>query len=100
MECEVSKNIYYYDQRAFTYVVLVSCWVQQIIFLHSDFGFQRILSEVYDTKSGIHTSSYYAVAVVKADSNITSFSHLEGRKSCHTGIGKTAGKKIYLEIEL
>lgn len=59
-----------------------------------NFGFQRILSEVYDTNSGTHTSSYYAVAVVKADSNITSFSHLQGRKSCHTGIGKTAGWKL------
>ncbi|KAG0727771.1 Transferrin [Chionoecetes opilio] len=59
-----------------------------------DFGFKRILSEVYDTKLGAHTSSYYAVAVVKANSNITSFSQLQGRKSCHTGIGKTAGWKL------
>uniref|UniRef100_A0A0N7ZB72 Transferrin-like domain-containing protein n=1 Tax=Scylla olivacea TaxID=85551 RepID=A0A0N7ZB72_SCYOL len=59
-----------------------------------DFGFQRLLSEVYDTKSGRYTSSYYAVAVVRADSNITSFIQLRGRKSCHTGIDKTAGWKL------
>ncbi|KAK4315705.1 hypothetical protein Pmani_013104 [Petrolisthes manimaculis] len=59
-----------------------------------NFGFQRLLSEVYNTQSGTPTSSYYAVAVVRATSNITSFSHLRGRTSCHTGIGKTAGWKL------
>lgn len=56
-----------------------------------DLGFKRILSEVYDVSAREPTSSYYAVAVVRTDSNITSFSHLSGRKSCHTGLGKTAG---------
>nr|AAC64660.1 pacifastin heavy chain precursor [Pacifastacus leniusculus] len=61
-----------------------------------DYGFERVLSEVYDMGAVSPTSSYYAVAVVRADSNITSFSHLQGRKSCHTGIGKTAGWKLPL----
>nr|XP_045581197.1 transferrin-like isoform X2 [Procambarus clarkii] len=61
-----------------------------------DFGFERVLSEVYDTGAVSPTSSYYAVAVVRADSNITAFSQLQGRKSCHTGIGKTAGWKLPL----
>lgn len=59
-----------------------------------DFGFERLLSEVYNSTSGTSTSSYYAVAVVRAESNITYFSHLRGRKSCHTGIGKTSGWKM------
>nr|XP_053629551.1 transferrin-like [Cherax quadricarinatus] len=61
-----------------------------------DYGFERVLSEVYNVGGAIPTSSYYAVAVVKVDSNITSFSHLEGLKSCHTGIDKTAGWKLPL----
>lgn len=58
-------------------------------------GFQRVLSEVYNVNTRTPTSSYYAVAVVRANSNITSFSRLQGRKSCHTGIGKTAGELIF-----
>lgn len=62
--------------------------------VRQDYGFERLLSEVYSTSTGSTTSSYYAVAVVRAESNITYFSHLRGRKSCHTGIGKTSGWKM------
>lgn len=62
--------------------------------VRQDYGFDRLLSEVYNSGSDSTTSSYYAVAVVRAESNITYFSQLRGRKSCHTGIGKTSGWKM------
>uniref|UniRef100_A0A7N6AHT8 Serotransferrin n=1 Tax=Anabas testudineus TaxID=64144 RepID=A0A7N6AHT8_ANATE len=39
------------------------------------------------------SSSYYAVAVVKAGSGVT-WENLQGKRSCHTGIGRTAGWNI------
>ncbi|XP_067128078.1 transferrin-like [Centruroides vittatus] len=47
-----------------------------------------IASEEYSEKNNI---SYYAVAVIKADSDIKSLQDLKGKKSCHTGIGRNAG---------
>uniref|UniRef100_A0A8B9KUA2 Serotransferrin n=1 Tax=Astyanax mexicanus TaxID=7994 RepID=A0A8B9KUA2_ASTMX len=41
----------------------------------------------------IKDPSYYAVAVVRADSKVT-WSTLRGKKSCHTGLGRTAGWNV------
>ncbi|CAL8319625.1 unnamed protein product [Arctogadus glacialis] len=53
------------------------------------YDLQPIISEKY----GPESSCCYAVAVVKKDTGF-SFQELNGTKSCHTGIGKTAGWNI------
>lgn len=67
---------------------------------HMEYGTIPVVTEKY----GLLDASYFAVAVVRADSGITSFQQLRGKKSCHTGIDKTAGWKIpvvtLLEAEL
>ncbi|XP_059506979.1 serotransferrin-like [Stegostoma tigrinum] len=51
-------------------------------------GLVPVMAEYYDkSKSG---SCYYAVAVVKQGSGF-GFKNLSGKRSCHTGIGKSAG---------
>nr|XP_045618315.1 transferrin-like [Procambarus clarkii] len=57
---------------------------------HVEYGLVPVISERY----GQLDASYFAVAVVHANSGITSLSQLQGKKSCHTGIDKTAGWKI------
>ena len=52
-----------------------------------DHGLMPIVSEKY----GLQEASYYAVAVVKAGAGINDIRDLRGKKSCHTGIDKTAG---------
>ncbi|NXL11768.1 TRFE protein, partial [Mesembrinibis cayennensis] len=56
-------------------------------------GLVPVMGESYEGK---HTpsSSYFAVAVVKkSDSDIT-WNNLQGKKSCHTAVGRTAGWNI------
>ncbi|XP_068604701.1 serotransferrin-like [Brachionichthys hirsutus] len=48
-------------------------------------------------KSGESASSYHAVAVVKKSSKLT-WEKLKGKKSCHTGIGRTAGWNVPMGI--
>ncbi|KAK5650957.1 hypothetical protein RI129_001986 [Pyrocoelia pectoralis] len=51
------------------------------------YNLKPIVSEMYGTLG----DSYYAVAVVRKNSSYKSFADLRGAKSCHTGIGRTAG---------
>ncbi|CAH0552540.1 unnamed protein product [Brassicogethes aeneus] len=53
----------------------------------AEYNLKPIVAEQYGPLGG----SYYAVAVVKRNSSYKSFADLKGAKSCHTGLGRTAG---------
>ena len=55
-----------------------------------EFGMVPVVSEDY----GYGTLSYYAVAVVKKSNTDIQFNKLEGKMTCHTGAGKTAGWNV------
>jgi len=55
-----------------------------------EFGMVPVVAEDY----GYGTMSYYAVAVVKRTNTDIQFNKLEGKKTCHTGAGKTAGWNV------
>uniref|UniRef100_A0A8D3DM41 Serotransferrin n=1 Tax=Scophthalmus maximus TaxID=52904 RepID=A0A8D3DM41_SCOMX len=55
-----------------------------------DYGLHPIIAEEYQSAS---ETCYYAVAVVKKGSGF-GFQDLQGKKSCHTGVGKSAGWNI------
>ncbi|NXC15987.1 TRFE protein, partial [Corythaeola cristata] len=50
-----------------------------------------VAAEVYQHSGG--STSYYAVAVVKKGTDIT-INNLQGKTSCHTGLGRSAGWNI------
>ncbi|XP_075058342.1 melanotransferrin isoform X2 [Mixophyes fleayi] len=54
------------------------------------YNLRPVVGEVYDQGVG---TSYYAVAVVRKNSNIT-INSLKGTKSCHTGFQKTSGWNV------
>jgi len=55
-----------------------------------EFGMVPVVGEDY----GSGALSYYAVAVVKKTNADIKFNELEGKKTCHTGAGKTAGWNV------
>ncbi|CAL9688686.1 unnamed protein product [Knipowitschia caucasica] len=60
-------------------------------------GLVPAMAEQYEEakcgSEGVSLSSYYSVAVIKKDSGVT-WANLKGKKSCHTGMGRTAGWNI------
>ncbi|XP_051258635.1 transferrin-a [Dicentrarchus labrax] len=59
-------------------------------------GLVPVMVEQYDEAKCANpgeASSYYAVAVVKKNSGVT-WDTLKGKRSCHTGLGRTAGWNI------
>uniref|UniRef100_A0ACB8FB33 Uncharacterized protein n=2 Tax=Sphaerodactylus townsendi TaxID=933632 RepID=A0ACB8FB33_9SAUR len=52
------------------------------------YNLKPVAAEVYGKECA---TSYYAVAVVKKGTDISSLCGLQGKKSCHTGFGRSAG---------
>lgn len=60
----------------------------------SPYNLKPVVSEVYSTTDGQESvTSYHAVAVVKKGT-VRSLCDLRGKKSCHTGLGRSAGWQI------
>lgn len=64
-------------------------------------GLVPVLAENYESSDctslserGIFPKGYYAVAVVKASDSDITWNNLKGKKSCHTGVDRTAGWNI------
>jgi hypothetical protein len=53
-----------------------------------EYGMRGVMEEDY---GDFHGDSYYAVALVKQSSGITSLSQLQGKRVCSTGYGNNAG---------
>uniref|UniRef100_A0A673BD05 Serotransferrin n=1 Tax=Sphaeramia orbicularis TaxID=375764 RepID=A0A673BD05_9TELE len=60
------------------------------VFTAGKCGLVPVMAEQYDENTAF---SYYAVAVVKKGSQVT-WQNLQGKRSCHTGIGRTAGWNV------
>ncbi|XP_006179779.2 serotransferrin [Camelus ferus] len=56
------------------------------------YSLKPVVAEFYGTKDEPQTK-YYSVAVVKKGSNLQ-LNQLQGKKSCHTGLGRSAGWNI------
>uniref|UniRef100_A0A8C7VB66 Serotransferrin n=1 Tax=Oncorhynchus mykiss TaxID=8022 RepID=A0A8C7VB66_ONCMY len=59
------------------------------VFTAGKCGLVPVMVEQYDAEA----SSYFAVAVAKKGSGVT-WNTLQGKRSCHTGLGRTAGWNI------
>ena len=67
-----------------------------ILSLHlgKDHGLVPVVGEDYYDRPELDGVSYKAVAVVKKSNQGFTFKTLKGKKSCHTGAGKTAGWNV------
>ncbi|XP_068748591.1 melanotransferrin-like [Montipora capricornis] len=59
-----------------------------------DHGLVPVVGEDYYDLPGLDGVNYKAVAVVKKNNQDITFTTLKGKKSCHTGAGKTAGWNV------
>ncbi|NWH73539.1 TRFE protein, partial [Piaya cayana] len=60
-------------------------------------GLVPVMGENYEGKSSLRAApraSYFAVAVVKKSDGGITWNNLQGKKSCHTAVGRTAGWNI------
>ena len=60
--------------------------VNDVIFLGTKYGMAPVVAEEYG-----YGAYYYAVAVAKAENSTVTMKTLKGKKTCHTGAGKTSG---------
>ncbi|KAF5921879.1 hypothetical protein HPG69_013053 [Diceros bicornis minor] len=57
------------------------------------YNLKPVVAEYHKSEDGGKQTHYYAVAVVKKTSNFQ-LDQLQGKKSCHTGLGRSAGWNI------